>query len=358
MVKEVIAGFDAGSTEVRLYDGSRMIRLPSVLSKETARARGLEAEGVLGQENPGRVEGSTLKVKRAAGGATYLLGAEAHGGTNPRALADGSKDDPDVQLFLDAALGELADGDAEIKAHVATHCPMGEWLEGHRRESIKRLLEGRRTLIVGSRQVAVDVSVLEVGPEAVPVLYFLQARRELRKGTAYKVANFGGFSLDAGYIAGNLVQASHSRHFEGGLDTARVEAVADHLVRNGLFGVSRSRIRSAIVRGSNRYVHENMQVIDFSAVLEEAEEDYARQKIADLTALWRNVPADQVVVDGGATTPLIMGKLLHQYPKATVVPEHLARLSHVMGLYHRAVSLHERAAEKHPKPGAKEASRA
>ncbi|MBC8121447.1 MAG: hypothetical protein H7Y22_06360, partial [Gemmatimonadaceae bacterium] len=319
------------------------LRIEAVVAKDAPQARGLSADVLLGQEEGFKSDSHTLRVQRTESGATFLLGPGAHTGLNPRSLADGSKDDADSQLFLDAMLAALAPTETEVRALVVTQCPLGEWLEGSMKDSIKRLLEGRRIVRVDGRAVIVDVQVLEVSCEAVPVLYYLAARRELRKGTAYKVADFGGRTLDAAYVAGNLLQATHSRHFEGGLDAARVDAVADHLSKLGLYGVSRPRIRAAIASKNNRYYHENMQVVDFNGVIEEAEEEYARQKISDLTALWRNVPADQVVINGGAVTPAIMSRLHRQYPRATVIPEDLARVANVMGLYHRAVSLHEKA---------------
>ena len=341
MVEKVV-GFDAGSTACKLFDGDKFLLIDSVMAEEPLQARSLDAGDFLEERRVMPSEGITLKVRRSEIGPTYLLGEGAHEGHNPRSLADGAKDDADVQLFLDAGLATLEPEAQEIRAKVVSHCPINEYLEGVTGPSLKTLLEGHRTRWISGRKVEIHVEVLEIGPEAIAALYFLAARRELRTGNGYMVLDFGGRTLDAAYVLKGLLQSRYSRHFEGGLDGALVDAVAGYLARNGVHGVDRSRIRGAIANGSNEYQTEHQQVFHFGSFLEEAEEEYAQAKLKDISALWRGVPAEQVIIQGGAATPAIMSKLLQQYPKATVIPQALARHANAMGLYYRAVKLIER----------------
>lgn len=346
--EELVVGFDPGSTACKFFDGEKTLLVDSVLAEEGEQLRQLGVIDDLADRHQAFAPiqesevGVTLRVKRSESGATYLLGSGANEGQNPRSLAYGQKDDLDVQLFLDAGLAALRPGAGQIHAKIVTHCPISEYLKGQMPQSISRLLSGHRTRWINNRSVEISVEVLEVGPEAVPVLYFLSARRELKKGSLYKVLDFGGRTLDMAYIAKGLLHAQYSRHFERGHDAFKVDAVCKYLTRLRVFNIDVQRICTAIGDGTFKYFTEDQRVLDFSDYLKEVDEEYAQAKIKDITSLWRNVPADQVIIHGGAVTPNIMSHLNALYPSAYVVPEDLARLANCMGLYHRAKKLIER----------------
>jgi hypothetical protein len=349
--EDLLVGFDPGSTACKFYDGENTLLIDSVLAEEGEQLRSLDVgEDLAFQQQffrpqlPSNKEGVTLRVRRSESGATYLLGTGATEGQNPRSLAYGQKDDLDVQLFLDAGLAALRPEATQINAKIVTHCPISEYLKGQMPASISRLLSGTRTRWINNRCVTISVQVLEVGPEAIPVLYFLAARRELKAGplSLFKVLDFGGRTLDMAYLSKGMLNPQYSRHFERGHDAFKIEAVTKYLTRLRIFNIEVQRISTAIADGTFKYFTEDQRVIDFSNYLGEVDEEYARTKIKDITSLWRNVPADQVIIHGGAVTPNIMSHLNGLYPSAHVVPENLARLANCMGLYYRAKKLIER----------------
>lgn len=346
--KRLIIGIDFGSTAIKIHDGETTLIIESVVAEEPPQeARDIAAAAFSSNNTSASRAGTpTLRLKLSHDGPTFLFGEGARHGINPLYLGDDNKDAADTQHFLDAGLVALADGADEIHAKIATHAPINDYFKGEIPANLKRLLEGQRVRYVGNRKIVLNIEVLEVGPESLAVMYFLQSRRQLARGTAYKVIDFGGRTMDLAYLYQQKLQPRYSRHFEGGLDQFLVDAVSDYLARMEVFDVDRARVRAAIRDDSKVYLTDG-RVIQFQSVLEPAAERYAQKRLNEITSLWRSVPADQLIVHGGATHPVILDKLLRQFPKATIVQEEFARIANAIGLYHRANALSA-------KPGVKE----